>query len=75
MPLTLKLLSLSDVIRQTGYSRTTIERKLGQDIADGTPGVRFPLPLRDPQGRPPGPGVPREWSAESLSEWIERRMR
>jgi hypothetical protein len=69
----LRILNQVEVARATGYSMRFIQKCLGADEADGTPGVRFPLPLRDPLNRPPARGRRVEWSAESVRRWIEAR--
>ncbi len=74
MPTTsLRILNLADVARQTGYSRTRLWQDIGADLADGTPGRRFPAPLRDPLGRPPGKGRRVEWAYSDVHGWIESR--
>lgn len=63
----LRILPFPKVAARVGYSRKVIRNLLAADVAAGTPGERFPLPLKDRgNGR-------MEWREKSLMEWLESR--
>lgn len=61
----LKVLSLPDVIRRTGYSRRQIFRWLADDRTDKRPNRNFPAPLRTPHNR-------LEWREVAFLEWFQK---
>lgn len=63
----LKVLSLAEVVRRTGYGRRKIFKSLADDRRDGSPGLRFPVPMKAAAtGR-------LEWRELSLLNWMEER--
>ncbi|HYE20123.1 MAG TPA: hypothetical protein VEA69_16875 [Tepidisphaeraceae bacterium] len=63
----LRTLTLPEVIRRTGISRTTIARLLALDVANGTPGVNFAAPLRRTDTRE------LRWREVTLLAWMEKK--
>lgn len=64
----LRVLSLAEVVRRTGYSRDVIMRSLAEDRINNAPGANFPLPM---QAR--GRNNRLEWREATLLTWFAKR--
>lgn len=62
----LKLLTIGEVVRRTGLSRSTIFRELAKDRAARTPGRHFAAPVNRPDGK-------LVWREVTLVRWFEMR--
>lgn len=66
----LRVLTLPEVCRRTGYSRSAIMKWLAEDTMNKRPGRQFPVPLKRPHRALGGP--PRlEWRELRIVEWME----
>lgn len=66
----LRVLTLPEVCRRTGYSRSAIMKWLADDTKDRRPGRLFPVPIKRPNRLAGGP--PRlEWRELRVVEWLE----
>ena len=64
----LRILNFVEVIKRTGYSRSSILRYLAKDIKENCPGYRFPVPIKNRMN-----GW-LEWPEKTIVDWIASRV-
>jgi predicted DNA-binding transcriptional regulator AlpA len=65
----LRVLSLPEVVKRSGYGRSTIMHWLALDTIEKTPGKRFPRPFKNPANDR------LEWREQLLVEWLDKQQR